>query len=82
MPKRDESGQGGGPEEQEQPSLDLESMSGDLVKLLKTMFPNRDEAPGLILVGHSMVSFSVFLFFKPLVLALFARFAAGTDRRG
>ncbi|GAA5853915.1 hypothetical protein JCM3766R1_005778 [Sporobolomyces carnicolor] len=54
MPKRDESGQGGGPEEQEQPSLDLESMSGDLVKLLKTMFPNRDEAPGLILVGHSM----------------------------
>jgi len=30
-------------------------MANDLISLLKTVFPSRDEAPALILVGHSMV---------------------------
>jgi hypothetical protein len=35
--------------------MSLESMSGDLVALLKTLFPIQDEAPAFLLVGHSMV---------------------------
>lgn len=44
-------------EEQAGSTLDmsLESMSGDLVGLLKSMFPKREEAPTFLLVGHSMV---------------------------
>ena len=30
-------------------------MANDLISLLKTVFPSRDEAPALVLVGHSMV---------------------------
>jgi hypothetical protein len=36
--------------------MSLESMSSDLVGLLKSMFPNREEAPSFLLIGHSMVS--------------------------
>lgn len=42
-------------EEGEQASMELGSMANDLISLLKTVFPSRDEAPALILVGHSMV---------------------------
>jgi hypothetical protein len=38
--------------------MELESMANDLVALLQTVFPTRAEAPGIILVGHSMVSTS------------------------
>ncbi|GAA5937547.1 phosphoprotein phosphatase methylesterase 1 [Sporobolomyces koalae] len=38
----------------EQTSMNLESMAQDLINLLKTVYPSRDEAPGLVLVGHSM----------------------------
>ncbi|ORY76902.1 Alpha/Beta hydrolase protein [Leucosporidium creatinivorum] len=43
-------------EEQQDSTLDmsLESMSADLVGLLKSMFPKREEAPSFLLVGHSM----------------------------
>ncbi|KAM0790177.1 hypothetical protein ACM66B_005496 [Microbotryomycetes sp. NB124-2] len=34
--------------------MSLASMVGDLVKVLKNMFPNRDKAPSFVLVGHSM----------------------------
>lgn len=35
--------------------MSLPSMADDLVRLLKTMFPVRAEAPAVVLVGHSMV---------------------------
>lgn len=35
--------------------MSLESMSDDLVRVLKSMFPKREEAPSFVLVGHSMV---------------------------
>ncbi|GAA5881138.1 hypothetical protein JCM16303_004814 [Sporobolomyces ruberrimus] len=41
-------------EDREQASMELESMADDLVSLLRTIYPSRDEAPGLVLVGHSM----------------------------
>lgn len=41
-------------------------MSADLVGLLKSMFPKREEAPSFLLVGHSMVS----LFAELLALLL------------
>ncbi|GAA5860674.1 hypothetical protein JCM3774_006247 [Rhodotorula dairenensis] len=34
--------------------MSLSSMADDLVRLLKTIFPVREEAPALVLVGHSM----------------------------
>lgn len=36
--------------------MSLSSMADDLVRLLKTIFPVREEAPAIVLVGHSMVS--------------------------
>jgi protein phosphatase methylesterase 1 len=36
----------------------LSSLSSDLVRLLKAMFPDRSKAPHLVLVGHSMVILS------------------------
>lgn len=36
--------------------MDLGAMASDLVNLLRTVFPSRANAPGLVLVGHSMVS--------------------------
>lgn len=38
------------------PDLSLETLSADLVALLKAMFPVREQAPAFVLVGHSMVS--------------------------
>ncbi|GAA6015261.1 hypothetical protein JCM11491_000990 [Sporobolomyces phaffii] len=38
----------------EQTSMDLGAMASDLVNLLRTVFPSRANAPGLVLVGHSM----------------------------
>lgn len=35
--------------------MSLESMAQDLVLLLKTMFPVREDAPSILLIGHSMV---------------------------
>lgn len=35
--------------------MSLESMVQDLVSLLKTMFPVREDAPSILLIGHSMV---------------------------
>ena len=40
--------------------MSLPSMADDLVRLLKTMFPVRAEAPAVVLVGHSMVGLSLF----------------------
>ncbi|BGP01778.1 Protein phosphatase methylesterase 1 [Rhodotorula toruloides] len=34
--------------------MSLSNLSGDLVALLKAVYPRRDEAPSLVLVGHSM----------------------------
>ncbi|TNY22448.1 Alpha/Beta hydrolase protein [Rhodotorula diobovata] len=34
--------------------MSLENLSADLVSLLKTLFPERERAPALVLVGHSM----------------------------
>jgi len=34
--------------------LSIETLCDDLVELIKTIFPKRSEAPGLLLVGHSM----------------------------
>ena len=42
--------------EGEQTSMELKSMASDLISLLETVFPQREKAPGLVLVGHSMVS--------------------------
>ncbi|GAA6060216.1 hypothetical protein JCM10212_002295 [Sporobolomyces blumeae] len=38
----------------EQPSMDLGSLAQDLIDLLRSMFPDRRQAPSLVLVGHSM----------------------------
>ncbi|GAA5910139.1 hypothetical protein JCM5296_001970 [Sporobolomyces johnsonii] len=38
----------------EQPPMALENLADDLVRLLKVVWPERDEAPSVILVGHSM----------------------------
>lgn len=46
-------------EHDEQPEMSLESLSSDLVSLLKTMFPDRATAPAFLLVGHSMVRSNV-----------------------
>lgn len=35
--------------------MSLGVMAGDLVALLKVMFPIRAKAPSVVLVGHSMV---------------------------
>lgn len=40
--------------------MSLASMADDLVRLLKTIYPERSEAPAVVLVGHSMVSASSF----------------------
>ncbi|GAA5964616.1 hypothetical protein JCM3765_007642 [Sporobolomyces pararoseus] len=40
--------------EGEQTSMELKSMANDLISLLKTVFPERTKAPGIVLVGHSM----------------------------
>lgn len=39
----------------DQPDLSLETLSNDLVHVLAKVFPDRAQAPSLILVGHSMV---------------------------
>lgn len=36
--------------------MSLETMSDDLVRLLKEMFPTKAKAPSVVLIGHSMVS--------------------------
>lgn len=41
--------------ETETVDMSLSSLSADLCALLKVMFPSREEAPSLLLVGHSMV---------------------------
>lgn len=41
--------------EGEQTSMELGNMVDDLLQLLKIVFPEREKAPGLVLVGHSMV---------------------------
>ncbi|CEQ40053.1 SPOSA6832_01640, partial [Sporobolomyces salmonicolor] len=40
--------------ETEQPKMALENLADDLVRLLKVVWPDRAEAPSVILVGHSM----------------------------
>ncbi|GAA5902898.1 phosphoprotein phosphatase methylesterase 1 [Sporobolomyces salmoneus] len=40
--------------EGEQTSMELGNMVDDLLQLLKIVFPEREKAPGLVLVGHSM----------------------------
>ncbi|GAA5988707.1 hypothetical protein JCM5350_001984 [Sporobolomyces pararoseus] len=41
-------------QEGEQTCMELKSMANDLISLLETVFPEREKAPGLVLVGHSM----------------------------
>ncbi|BGP18138.1 hypothetical protein JCM10213_007744 [Rhodosporidiobolus nylandii] len=41
-------------EENDTVDMSLEAMSADLAALLKAMYPLREEAPALVLVGHSM----------------------------
>ncbi|CAH7683122.1 Alpha/Beta hydrolase protein [Phakopsora pachyrhizi] len=36
------------------PDLSLETLSNDLVGLLETMYPNRNDSPDFVLIGHSM----------------------------
>ncbi|GAA5971044.1 hypothetical protein JCM21900_002789 [Sporobolomyces salmonicolor] len=40
--------------ETEQPKMALENLADDLVRLLEVVWPERTEAPSVILVGHSM----------------------------
>lgn len=35
--------------------MSLGSLADDLVRLLKAVYPDRSEAPAIVLVGHSMV---------------------------
>lgn len=37
------------------PALSLTNLSADLVRVLKAFFPDRQAAPSLLLIGHSMV---------------------------
>ncbi|KAI5480668.1 hypothetical protein MNV49_007595 [Pseudohyphozyma bogoriensis] len=39
---------------EDEESMSIENLSKDLVDLLKTMFPDKDDAPTILLVGHSM----------------------------
>lgn len=39
--------------------MSLEEQSKDLQALLRALYPRREESPSLVLVGHSMVRFSV-----------------------
>ncbi|KIJ50938.1 hypothetical protein M422DRAFT_27064 [Sphaerobolus stellatus SS14] len=53
----------------EELNLSIETLTNDLVELVKTIFPNPSEAPGLVLVGHSMGGSVIVRASGPLIAA-------------
>jgi surfactin synthase thioesterase subunit len=41
---------------EEETIMDIEALAGDLIAVLKEVFPDKQACPKLVLVGHSMVS--------------------------